>query len=465
MKNYLSFSDFADDILSKFSQTGLESGLFSFCIQLPCRDLLDIYSLFIDQYKFSIFWEESNNTSYLVLDKCKSIIIEASNRFELAKNFNEENFKKIIQLDSQYKCSCGSKIFYFLSFANNINKKESPNNVPNLEGVLPKILITNDGDNIFMRMNVEIDLKTSIKDYIYEFWSVRSKIISEKNQKIDYKFNKISINNFYRTFNQSYELLNQNISKAIQLINDGSIDKLVLGYKLILKIKDSLNIIKILKRFKLYHPNSCRYVWKRNENDLIFGASPEKLFSYYDNKLILEAIAGTGLIGEDIDNSLKCEKNIREHNFVINYLIESLQLLNVNTFKKGKLSVKECGNIAHLCTLIHADMNKLCPFKLLDILHPSPAVCGYPKDESLRLISSLENFDRGNYASPIGWVDNQGNADFRVALRGARIINGYIEFIAGSGLVKGSVCEKEIQEIKLKLESIAIQIFDDYLVN
>ena len=465
MKNYLSFSDFADDILSKFSQTGLESGLFSFCIQLPCRDLLDIYSLFIDQYKFSIFWEESNNTSYLVLDKCKSIIIEASNRFELAKNFNEENFKKIIQLDSTYEFSCGSKIFYFLSFTNNINKKESPNNVPNLEGVLPKILITNDGDNIFMRMNVEIDLKTSIKDYIYEFWSVRSKIISEKNQKIDYKFNKISINNFYRTFNQSYELLNQNISKAIQLINDGSIDKLVLGYKLILKIKDSLNIIKILKRFKLYHPNSCRYVWKRNENDLIFGASPEKLFSYYDNKLILEAIAGTGLIGEDIDNSLKCEKNIREHNFVINYLIESLQLLNVNTFKKGKLSVKECGNIAHLCTLIHADMNKLCPFKLLDILHPSPAVCGYPKDESLRLISSLENFDRGNYASPIGWVDNQGNADFRVALRGARIINGYIEFIAGSGLVKGSVCEKEIQEIKLKLESIAIQIFDDYLVN
>ena len=97
---------------------------------------------------------------------------------------------------------------------------------------------------------------------------------------------------------------------------------------------------------------------------------------------------------------------------------------------------------------------------LLDILHPSPAVCGYPKEKALHYIDIIENFDRGNYASPFGWVDIEGNADFRVALRGARIINGKIEFIAGSGLVKGSICEKEIDEIKLKLASLANLIFD-----
>ena len=45
-------------------------------------------------------------------------------------------------------------------------------------------------------------------------------------------------------------------------------------------------------------------------------------------------------------------------------------------------------------------------------------------------------------------------------MRGARILNGEIEFIAGSGLVKGSICEKEIDEIKLKLASLANLIFD-----
>ena len=75
-------------------------------------------------------------------------------------------------------------------------------------------------------------------------------------------------------------------------------------------------------------------------------------------------------------------------------------------------------------------------------------------------LDSLENFDRGNYASPLGWVDVEGNADFRVALRGATIVKSDIEFIAGSGLVKGSISEKEIDEIKLKLASIANLIFD-----
>ena len=112
------------------------------------------------------------------------------------------------------------------------------------------------------------------------------------------------------------------------------------------------------------------------------------------------------------------------------------------------------------CTLISAEVNKICPFVLLEKLHPSPAVCGFPKEKALDYLHSLENFDRGNYASPFGWVDVEGNADFRVALRGARIINGEIEFIAGSGLVKGSICEKEIDEIKLKLASLANLIFD-----
>ena len=460
MDDKIALLNFSDDILNKIEKTRLTKGIISFCIELPFRDLIDIYSIFLEKYNFSIFWEENNNISFLALDKCKSIQLKGPNRFQLAKNFNDKTLKNIINLESQYKFSSLTKIFYFFTFRENSNKYQFDNDFSILEGVLPKFLIINDGKKITIRMNIEIDPRISIRDNINEFWDIREKIISSKSQNYNYGNANLSLDDFYKSFYKNYPLLNKQISAAIKLINDGCIEKLVLGSKLIFQLKKKLNIIQILHKLRLSQANACRYLWKRNKENIIFGASPEKLFSLKEKVLQLEAIAGTEKIGFDMDTFLRSDKNLREHNFVINYLIENLKFLNIRNYKKEEIKVKEFGNIAHLCTLISAEVNKICPFVLLEKLHPSPAVCGFPKEKALDYLDSLENFDRGNYASPFGWVDVEGNADFRVALRGARILNGEIEFIAGSGLVKGSICEKEIDEIKLKLASLANLIFD-----
>ena len=460
MDNKIALLNFSDDILNKIEKTRLTKGIISFCIELPFRDLIDIYSIFLDKYNFSILWEETNNISFLALDKCKCVQLKGPNRFQLAKDFNDKTLKNIINLESHYKFSSLTKIFYFFTFRENLNKYQVDNNFSILEGVLPKFLIINDGKNITIRMNIEIDPRISIRDNINEFWDIREKIISSKSQNYNYGNANLSLDDFYKSFYKNYPLLNKQISAAIKLINDGCIEKLVLGSKLIFQLKKKLNIIQILHKLRLSQANACRYLWKRNKENIIFGASPEKLFSFKEKVLQLEAIAGTEKIGFDMETLLRSDKNLREHNFVINYLIENLKFLNIRNYKKGEIKVKKFGNIAHLCTLISAEVNKICPFVLLEKLHPSPAVCGFPKEKALDYLDSLENFDRGNYASPFGWVDVEGNADFRVALRGARILNGEIEFIAGSGLVKGSICEKEIDEIKLKLASLANLIFD-----
>jgi len=460
MDDKIALLNFSDDILNKIEKTRLTKGIISFCIELPFRDLIDIYSIFLDKYNFSILWEETNNISFLALDKCKSVQLKGPNRFQLAKDFNDKTLKNIINLESHYKFSSLTKIFYFFTFRENLNKYQVDNDFSILEGVLPKFLIINDGKNITIRMNIEIDPRISIRDNINEFWDVREKIISSKSQNYNYGNAHLSLDDFYKSFYKNYPLLNKQISAAIKLINDGCIEKLVLGSKLIFQLKKKLNIIQILHKLRLSQANACRYLWKRNKENIIFGASPEKLFSFKEKVLQLEAIAGTEKIGFDMETLLRSDKNLREHNFVINYLIENLKFLNIRNYKKGEIKVKKFGNIAHLCTLISAEVNKICPFVLLEKLHPSPAVCGFPKEKALDYLDSLENFDRGNYASPFGWVDVEGNADFRVALRGARILNGEIEFIAGSGLVKGSICEKEIDEIKLKLASLANLIFD-----
>ena len=460
MDDKIAFLNFSNDILNKIEKNHLTNGIVSFCIELPIRDLLDVYSIFLEKYNFSIFWEENNNISFIALDKCKSIKLEGNNRFQLAKNFNDKTIKNIKSLESQNQLYSLAKIFYFFTFKENSKKYKFNNDLFILEGVLPRFLIINDGKNILIRMNIEINPRISISDNIRELWDVREKIISIKSQNYNFQNVNISIDDFNKSFDKSYPFLNKQILKAIKLINDGCLEKLVLGSKLIFQLKNKLNIVQILYKLRLNQTNACRYLWKRNNDNMIFGASPEKLFSYKEKFLELEAIAGTEKIGLDIDTFLRSDKNLREHNFVINYLIENLKFLNIINYKKGEIKVKKFGNIAHLCTLISAEVNKICPFVLLEKLHPSPAVCGFPKEKALDYLDSLENFDRGNYASPFGWVDVEGNADFRVALRGARILNGEIEFIAGSGLVKGSICEKEIDEIKLKLASLANLIFD-----
>ena len=465
MDDKIAFLNFSNDILNKIEKNHLTNGIVSFCIELPIRDLLDVYSIFLEKYNFSIFWEENNNISFIALDKCKSIKLEGNNRFQLAKNFNDKTIKNIKSLESQNQLYSLAKIFYFFTFKENSKKYKFNNDLFILEGVLPRFLIINDGKNILIRMNIEINPRISISDNIRELWDVREKIISIKSQNYNFQNVNISIDDFNKSFDKSYPFLNKQILKAIKLINDGCLEKLVLGSKLIFQLKNKLNIVQILYKLRLNQTNACRYLWKRNHDNMIFGASPEKLFSYKEKFLELEAIAGTEKIGLDIDTFLRSDKNLREHNFVINYLIENLKFLDIRNYDKGEIKVKELGNIAHLCTLISAEVNKICPFVLLEKLHPSPAVCGLPKEKALEYIDSLEDFDRGNYASPFGWVDLEGNADFRVALRSARIINGRIEFIAGSGLVKGSSCEKEIDEIKLKLASLANQIFDKNLIN
>ena len=465
MVDKIAFLNFFNDITKKIDKTKRSSGIFSFCIELPHQEIIDIYSLFIEKYNFSIFWKENNNNSFIALDKCKSIKLNGDNRFQIAKNFNNKILKNIINLDNKYDFPSIPKIFYLFSFKENLNKKDIKIDFPVLEGVLPRILIINNGKNILIRMSIEINRGSSIREDLLEFWSVRDLIISKKYQNYQVNNINISIDNFYKSFDQSSKLLNKQISEAINLINNGYIEKLVLGSRLLFNIKNKLNIIGILHKLILNQPNACIYLWKKNNEDLLFGASPEKLFSFEHNILKLEAIAGTEKIGKDMNQLLKSNKDLREHNFVIDYLIENLQFLNINNFKKGELKVKVFGNILHLYTLISAEVNKICPFELLDRLHPSPAVCGSPKEKALEYIDIIENFDRGNYASPFGWVDSEGNADFRVALRGASLIQSDIELIAGSGIVKGSNCQTEIEEIKLKLESLANQIFDNNLIN
>jgi len=464
MKNDLNLTDLLKDVFSSFDKKVDNSGLVSICVEIPCIDLLQVYELFINKYSFSSFWEESDGISYIALDKCKYVTLDGPKRFEVAYEFNSENFKNLINLTNQSHISSLSKIIYLFSFSENFNNKNLSSDVPSLEAILPKILIIKSDNKCWIRINGHVKGKSSLRTLIEEIWAIRNQVINYdseliKSSSLNTSFDSSIIDDFLHSLETSNTSLKKVVNRGIQLVEKGILEKIVLANRIKIKFRNKLDLVEILKRLKKNHPNTCRYVWKRNSKDILFGASPEKLFSFTKPNLTLEALAGTISTNSNFKKLLKSTKDLKEHNYVIQYLIKSLEVSKITNFKKSDIKVNSFGDISHLQTLIFSKVEKICPFELLKNLHPSPAVCGYPKNEALDWINILESFPRGNYASPMGWVDESGNASFLLAIRGARYIDGKIEFTAGSGIVSGSVLEKEIDEIQLKFESIVKQIF------
>ena len=464
MKNDLNLTDFLKDVFSSFDKKVENSGLVSICVEIPCIDLFQVYELLINKYPFSSFWEESDGISYIAFEKCKYVTLDGPKRFEVAKEFNSENFKNLINLTNESHNSALSKIIYLFSFSENLNNKNLPSDIPSLEAILPKILITKSGKNCWLRINGHVEGKSSLRTLIEEIWTIRNQVINSgseliKSSGLKTSFDSPFIDDFSRSLETSKTNMKKVVNRGIQLVEKDILEKIVLANRIKIKLKNKLDLVEILKRFKKKQPNTCRYVWKRNSKDILFGASPEKLFSFSKPNLTLEALAGTISTNSNFKKLLKSTKDLKEHNYVTQYLIKCLEVSKITNFKKSDIKVNSFGDISHLQTLIFSKVENICPFELLKNLHPSPAVCGYPKNAALDWINTLESFPRGNYASPMGWVDSSGNASFLLAIRGARCIEENIEFTAGSGIVSGSVLEKEIDEIKLKFESIVKQIF------
>jgi len=184
MKNDLNLTDFLKDVFSSFDKKVENSGLVSICVEIPCIDLFQVYELLINQYPFSSFWEESDGISYIAFEKCKYVTLDGPKRFELANEFNSENFKNLINLTNESHNSALSKIIYLFSFSENFNNKNLSSDVPSLEAILPKILIIKSDKNCWIRINGHVEGKSSLRTLIEEIWTIRNQVINSGSELI-----------------------------------------------------------------------------------------------------------------------------------------------------------------------------------------------------------------------------------------------------------------------------------------
>jgi isochorismate synthase len=134
------------------------------------------------------------------------------------------------------------------------------------------------------------------------------------------------------------------------------------------------------------------------------------------------------------------------------YIQQNLRESNIG-FKQSELKTIAAGPVAHLQSIFTGTIE---PNKISDIikkLHPTPAVCGIPKEISKTLIQHTEKHIRGDYTGFFGPVNN-GDINLFVNLRSALVTRDKMYLFIGGGLTSDSLPEKEWKETGLKAKTL-----------
>lgn len=148
------------------------------------------------------------------------------------------------------------------------------------------------------------------------------------------------------------------------------------------------------------------------------------------------------------------EKNRKEQDYVASYIRRQLLSLGIHSTENGPYPAY-AGALSHLKTDFRFSLkdNKGLG-DLLKVLHPTPAVCGLPKEEAYRFILQNEGYDRRYYSGFIGWLDPEGRTDIYVNLRCMHIEDEQLTLYAGGGLLASSELNDEWLETEKKLQTI-----------
>lgn len=184
-------------------------------------------------------------------------------------------------------------------------------------------------------------------------------------------------------------------------------------------------------------------------------ASPEILTEASADTFHTVALAGTMPYREGYAEW--SEKNKAEQHIVELYIEKTIEPIAKEIVKDGPYTMR-AGHLVHLRTDFRfkvAGDNALG--RIISRLHPTPAVCGLPKEEARLFILRNEGQDRRYYSGFAGPVGIGGETHLYVSLRCAELSENGITAYAGGGIMPESDCSSEWMETEMKMRTIISQ--------
>ena len=147
-------------------------------------------------------------------------------------------------------------------------------------------------------------------------------------------------------------------------------------------------------------------------------------------------------------------KNIQEQRYVATYLMECLEHFSSQITEEGPYTAR-AANLVHLRSdfnFVLEDTRRIG--ELIRALHPTPAVCGLPKQQTFDFIQRNESQSRRYYSGFSGPFNPEVDTHLFVSLRCMQILDDCYCLYAGGGLLRDSVEDQEWEETEAKLETM-----------
>lgn len=234
------------------------------------------------------------------------------------------------------------------------------------------------------------------------------------------------------------------------LLNE-NFKKLVLSRSILVERKDARSPIALFLRACEYYPRMFISLVYTPQTGIWLTATPEILLAGQNGQWQTVALAGTMAYAEELQWS---DKNKQEQRYVATYIIEQLEHFTKNFSEEGPYTAR-AGHLAHLRSDFHFTLpDDSCVSELLQALHPTPAVCGLPKQDACRFILHNEHHSRSYYSGFMGPLFVEGKTSLFVTLRCMQLFKNAYRLYAGGGLLKDSIEEQEWQETETKLDTM-----------
>jgi isochorismate synthase len=264
------------------------------------------------------------------------------------------------------------------------------------------------------------------------------------------------------------EAYRETVRRTSEAIREGAFEKAVLARYRDIRTDNYFDVHQAIEKLTADYPGCYTFAIARH-GSIFVGASPERLVKQEKKQVSAACLAGSIRRGDSTSSDsalgqqlMESAKDQHEHEVCARAIREALEPLCAEFDAPDTPQLLSFSNVHHLYTPITGTLsNGSTLIDLVERLHPTPAVGGYPKDVAQQFLREHEGFDRGWYASPIGWMDENGDGEFIVALRSAIISGQRARLFAGCGIVGESDPEQELAESEVKLRPMLAALEGD----
>ena len=289
----------------------------------------------------------------------------------------------------------------------------------------------------------------------------------DKFDDIDFRFDSLftenplqEMNSHHPHFPEPHEInmkeYMQQVDELRKMIGESVLDKVVLSRISVEKKPDDFNPTLLFEKLQKAYPEVFVFMIYIADTGLWFGASPEPLMIMKEQEITTVSLAGTRVFESDEANKPWGEKELREQEIVTEYIDNILKKSGVKKYSKEGPVSHRAGNVEHLKTSFGFESKELNgnPLPFVKKLHPTPSVCGLPKEMALDVIKRIEKHKREYYTGFLGPVNFENKWRLYVNLRSMKVDDNQFYYYLGAGITSGSDPYKEWDETQNKKNTL-----------